>query len=94
MEVKNLWVLGKRGTWIAEFILGRVQGVKVNTVASTWAQVISGVPQGLVLGPLLFLIFIGVLGANFIPGEAKILKYVDDTKIIKPLKMLNSSRNP
>ena len=57
--------------------------MKVGAGSSSWSRVLSSVPQGTVLGPLLFLIFIGDLGGDIDPEEATILKYVDDTKILK-----------
>jgi len=52
--------------------------VVVDGEFSEWAKVDSGVPQGSILGPLLFLIFINDIDTNLINN---ILKFADDTKI-------------
>ena len=49
---------GKVQNWIEAFLAGRLQRVIVNGEASKWHNVESVVPQGTVLGPLLFLLFI------------------------------------
>jgi len=58
-------------------------------MASEWVEVISGVPQGSVLGPLLFLIYIHDLDEGI---KSLILKFADDTKIFRKIVSDEDSR--
>ena len=64
--------------WIQHFLMGRKQRVSVNGILSDWVIVLSGIPQGSVLGPILFVIFINDL-PDMVKSTAKI--FADDTKI-------------
>ena len=66
--------------WIKNFLEGRVQTVFVNGSFSYPTRVESGVPQGSVLGPLLFIIYINDL--SFFIKNSNILTFADDTKLI------------
>ena len=69
--------------WIKEFLRGRTQSVVVNGVHSYRSGVKSGVPQGTVLGPLLFLIYINDI--NKCITESFISCFADDTRIKKSI---------
>ena len=66
--------------WIASFLSGRLQCVVTGNCSSDWAKVLSGVPQGSVIGPLLFIVFINDV-ESVCHGQCKLKLYADDLKL-------------
>jgi len=79
---------GKVLTWLKSFLQGRKMRVEVRGEYSDWVSVTSGVPQGSVLGPLLFLVFV-----NDIPEwiRTSVKMFADDTKLWTRISTLEDS---
>ena len=90
-KIKKLGITGRVGLWIKEFLTGRTQRIAANGVLSDSAPVISGVPQGSVLGPILFIIMISDLGRELLHSTTS--KYADDTKATARLANLVDAEN-
>ena len=74
---------GKTLKWIDSFLCFRQQRVVVNGVKSDWAPVLSGVPQGTVLGPLLFSLYINDISSDI---ESEIRLFADDCVCYREIK--------
>jgi hypothetical protein len=72
----------KLTNWVGSFLIGRKQRVVLGETSSNWCNVDSGVPQGSVLGPLLFVIYINDL-PDYLTHRLKL--YADDGKLIVEL---------
>ena len=81
-KLKSYKINGNIIKWIESFLLSRKQRVKINGVFSNWQNVLSGIPQGSVLGPLLFIIYINDLVEVCSQGS-RLFLYADDAKIFK-----------
>ena len=76
--------------WIEQWLTDKRQSVVVEGEVSSWKSVLSGVPQGSVLGPILFLVYINDLEEGV---TGKILKFADDTKLFRKVKEIGDKQN-
>lgn len=81
-KVKSFGIQGCVLKWLESFLTGRRQRVILNGEVSDWKPVISGIPQGSVLGPVLFIIFINDL-PDLLKSTCKL--FADDTKLYKAI---------
>ena len=77
-KLKQNGISGKLLSLITDFLSNRKQRVVLNGKYSSWTNIEAGVPQGSILGPLLFLIYINDLSDNLITNPKL---FADDTSL-------------
>ena len=79
-------VEGDKLVWFISYLFGRSQIVAMNNVKSNKEPIYCGVPQGLILGPLLFIVFYNDFADHLEYCDVSI--YADDTIFSSPIKTL------
>ena len=89
-KLRSYGITGKLLTWIAAFLSNRRQQVVLEGHHSGWIEVASGVPQGSVLGPLLFLVYV-----NDLPDavRAGVQLFADDAKLYSSVPSASDAAN-
>ena len=88
-KLEKYGICGNLLLWIKDFLCGRIQRVVLGESFSSWEEVSSGVPQGSVLGPILFIIYINDLPEIL---DCKCKMYADDNKIFNIWKSSQDKR--
>ena len=83
-------IRGKLHNWIKEFLINRTQTVVIDGHHSVYENVKSGVPQGSVLGPILFILYINDLNAHV--KYSTIGSFADDTRASKAISTIKDTQ--
>ena len=83
LKARFYGITGKLHYWLRDFLSGSRQRVVVNGSSSKWSLVLSGVSQGTVLGPILFLLFINDLPSGI---SSSVKLFADDSVLFRHIR--------
>ena len=89
-KLKNLGIGGSLLHWFQSYLTDRYQRVVLHGICSDWLPVTSGVPQGSILGPLLFLVYCNDI-PSYMENGSTLALFADDSKLYRPLVHATSS---
>ena len=87
-KLRDLGITGNLGVWFYQFLSDRTQFVRLPVGVSKDSPVLNGVPQGTVLGPLLFIIISDI---NNDILSSKIISFADDTRVYSNITQIENS---
>lgn len=80
LKLEAIGIQGNLLIWLQNYLSNRLQRVVINRSMSSWMEVKSGVPQGTILGPLLFIIYINDIDVG-LPSNVSL--FADDFAIYR-----------
>ena len=87
-KIRANGIVGNLYLWLEDYLLDRQIRVVINGQEAPWAKINAGVPQGSILGPLLFLIFINDIVTDI---ESDINLFADDTSLLNIIDQLQTT---
>lgn len=88
-KLRSYGITGSLLQWFGSYLYGRYQRVVLEGECSDWLPVTSGVPQGSILCPLLFIIYINDM-PEYLSGVSKLALFADDSKLYNTLTSTSS----
>ncbi len=89
-KLNHYGVRGISNDWFKSYLTNRFQFTQIDDIKSSLEMTVCGVPQGSILGPLLFLLYVNDIGQA---SPLKILSFADDTTILASASNINDSIN-
>ncbi len=86
-KLKSFGIAGDLLEWCSDFLSDRKQSVRVGSAESDFKSVLSGVPQGSVLGPILFLLFVNDVSSVCPNSSLKL--FADDIKLYQEIRSIS-----
>ncbi len=90
LKLNSYGISGSLLSWFSSYLTERYQRVVFDGVYSDWLPITSGVPQGSVLGPLPFLIYVNDL-LSYTNSQSTIALFADDSKLYRPIDLPDST---
>ena len=90
-KLKYYGVRGMSLFWFKSYLSNRKQFVQYNDSASSFSSISTGVPQGSILGPLLFIIYMNDIAT--VTNKFHFTLYADDTSLIEPICTFTTGTN-
>ena len=92
-SIAEIGISGSLLKWLSDYLTGRKQQVVLDGITSESVPVTSGVPQGSILGPLLFNIFMNSISNLSFSQNTRLIMYADDILLYKPVDSIADIQN-